>query len=31
LVYAPLLDQWLGVNSVSILNGDFKAGAPAIF
>ena len=30
-VYAPLLDQWLGVNSVSILNGDFKAGAPAIF
>ena len=30
-VYARLLDSWLGVNSVSILNGDFKAGAPAIF
>jgi uncharacterized protein (DUF1501 family) len=30
-VYARLLDQWLGVNSVPILNGDFKAGAPAIF
>ena len=30
-VYAPLLDQWLGVNSVPILNGDFRAGAPAIF
>ena len=30
-VYARLLDQWLGVNSVSILNGDFRAGAPAIF
>jgi uncharacterized protein (DUF1501 family) len=30
-VYARLLDEWLGVNSVSILNGDFKAGAPAIF
>jgi uncharacterized protein (DUF1501 family) len=30
-VYATLLDQWLGVNSVSILNGDFRAGAPAIF
>ena len=26
-----LLDQWLGVNSVPILNGDFRAGAPAIF
>ena len=30
-VYARLLDGWLGVNSVSILNGDFRAGAPAIF
>ena len=30
-VYARMLDQWLGVNSVPILNGDFRAGAPAIF
>ena len=30
-VYSRLLDQWLGVNSVPILNGDFRAGAPAIF
>ena len=30
-VYARLLDQWLGVSSVSILGGDFRAGAPAIF
>jgi len=30
-VYAKLLDQWLGVNSVPILSGDFRAGAPAIF
>jgi uncharacterized protein (DUF1501 family) len=30
-VYAGLLDNWLGVNSVSILNGDFRAGAPAVF
>ncbi len=30
-VYARLLDGWLGVNSVPILNGDFRAGAPAIF
>jgi len=30
-VYARLLDQWLQVNSVPILNGDFRAGAPAIF
>ena len=29
-VYARVLDQWLGVNSVPILNGDFRAGAPAI-
>ena len=30
-VYSRLLDQWLGVNSVPILGGDFRAGAPAIF
>jgi uncharacterized protein (DUF1501 family) len=30
-VYARVLDQWLGVNSVPILNGDFRAGPPAIF
>ena len=30
-VYARVLDQWLGVNSVPILNGDFRAGAPVIF
>ncbi len=30
-VYARLLDQWFGVSSVSVLNGDFRAGAPAIF
>lgn len=30
-VYARVLDQWLGVNSVPILNGDFRAGAPTIF
>jgi uncharacterized protein (DUF1501 family) len=30
-VYARVLDGWLGVNSVSILNGDFRAGAPAVF
>ena len=30
-VYARVLDQWLGVDSVPILNGDFRAGAPAIF
>jgi uncharacterized protein (DUF1501 family) len=30
-VYARLLDGWLGVNSVSILNGDFRPGAPAVF
>jgi uncharacterized protein (DUF1501 family) len=30
-VYARLLEQWLGVNPVPILNGDFRAGAPAIF
>ncbi len=30
-VYARVLDQWLGANSVPILNGDFRAGAPGIF
>jgi uncharacterized protein (DUF1501 family) len=30
-VYAKVLDGWLGVNSVPILNGDFRAGAPAVF
>jgi uncharacterized protein (DUF1501 family) len=30
-VYARVLDQWLGVNSVPILTGDFRAGAPAVF
>jgi uncharacterized protein (DUF1501 family) len=29
-VYARVLDGWLGSNSVSILGGDFRAGAPAI-
>ncbi|HXG87553.1 MAG TPA: DUF1501 domain-containing protein [Vicinamibacterales bacterium] len=27
-VYAKVLDNWLGSNSVSILGADFKAGAP---
>lgn len=30
-VYARLLDQWLGVDSVPILGGDFRSGAPVIF
>ena len=30
-VYATLLERWLGVSSVPILGGDFRAGAPAIF
>jgi uncharacterized protein (DUF1501 family) len=30
-VYARLLEEWMGVNSVPILGGDFRAGAPAIF
>jgi uncharacterized protein (DUF1501 family) len=30
-VYARLLDEWMGVSSVPILGGDFRAGAPAIF
>jgi uncharacterized protein (DUF1501 family) len=29
-VYARVLDGWLGSNSVSILGGDFRTGAPAI-
>ena len=29
-VYARLIDQWLGGNSVQILGGDFRAGAPPI-
>jgi uncharacterized protein (DUF1501 family) len=29
-VYARVLENWLGANSVSILGGDFRAGAPAI-
>ena len=29
-VYARVLDNWLGANSVSLLGGDFKAGAPNI-
>lgn len=29
-VYARVLDTWLGANSVAILGGDFRAGAPAI-
>jgi uncharacterized protein (DUF1501 family) len=30
-VYARVLDEWLGVNSVPILGGDFRSGAPAVF
>ena len=29
-VYAAVLDNWLGANSVSILGADFRAGSPAI-
>jgi uncharacterized protein (DUF1501 family) len=29
-VYARVLDTWLGANSVAILGGDFRAGAPEI-
>jgi uncharacterized protein (DUF1501 family) len=29
-VYASVLDNWLGANSVSILGGDFRAGSPPI-
>jgi uncharacterized protein (DUF1501 family) len=28
-VYAKVIDSWLGANSIDILGGDFKAGAPA--
>ena len=27
-VYAKILDSWLGSNSVSVLGGDYRAGAP---
>ena len=27
-VYARVIDQWLGSNSVNLLGGDFRAGAP---
>jgi len=29
-VYARVLDNWLGANSVAILGGDFRSGAPPI-
>jgi len=29
-VYARVLDSWLGVDSVSMLGGDYRTGAPAI-
>ena len=29
-VYARLIDQWLGGNSVQLLGGDFRSGAPQI-
>ena len=29
-VYAKILDSWLGSNSVSVLGGDYRAGAPNI-
>jgi uncharacterized protein (DUF1501 family) len=29
-VYAPIIDSWLGGDSVSILGADFRQGAPAI-
>lgn len=29
-IYAKVLDGWLGADSVAILGGDFRAGAPAI-
>jgi uncharacterized protein (DUF1501 family) len=28
-VYAKVIDGWLGANSIGILEGDFRAGAPA--
>jgi uncharacterized protein (DUF1501 family) len=30
-VYAKVIDSWLGSDSVSILGGNFRSGAPAIF
>ena len=29
-VYAKILDNWLGSNSVSVLGGDYRTGAPNI-
>ena len=29
-VYATVIDSWLGANSVDILGGDYRAGAPAV-
>jgi uncharacterized protein (DUF1501 family) len=29
-VYARIVDTWLGANSVTVLGGDFRGGAPAI-
>jgi uncharacterized protein (DUF1501 family) len=29
-VYATIIDNWLGGSSVSILGGDFRAGAPPV-
>ena len=29
-VYSKILDGWLGTDSVGILGGDFRGGAPAI-
>ncbi|MEW6323580.1 MAG: DUF1501 domain-containing protein [Acidobacteriota bacterium] len=29
-VYATIVDHWLGGNSLQILGGDFRAGAPAV-
>ena len=30
-VYAKVIDSWLGGDSVSVLGGNFRSGAPAIF
>jgi uncharacterized protein (DUF1501 family) len=30
-VYARVIDQWLGGDSVAVLGGDFRAGAPQVF
>ncbi len=30
-VYAKVLDGWLGIDSVAVLGGNFRPGAPAIF